>query len=108
TTHASGRSTQVGCGTATTAASRTCGWAIIMFSRSTLEIHSPPDLMHFLGAIVNLEIPLRIKGRNIAGLNPAIRSKTVGRVEAIVATGDPRTSDLDFAHGGAISRDYTS
>ena len=45
TTHARGRSSQRGSGTATTAASKTAGCAIRAFSRSTEEIHSPPVLM---------------------------------------------------------------
>ena len=35
-------------GTAITAASSTCGWAIIAFSSSTVEIHSPPLLTRSL------------------------------------------------------------
>src|SRR6185312_2720055 len=45
TTQASGRSSQVGSGTPITAASTTSGCPMILFSRSTDEIHSPPDLM---------------------------------------------------------------
>ncbi len=48
TTQASGRSTHLGCGTAMTAASSTFGWLMIMFSTSTLETHSPPDLIRSL------------------------------------------------------------
>mmetsp|Transcript_39916 Transcript_39916/g.114026 ORF Transcript_39916/g.114026 Transcript_39916/m.114026 type:complete len:283 (-) Transcript_39916:696-1544(-) len=42
---ASGRSSQRGCGTATTAAIVTPSMAPMWFSRSIEEIHSPPDLM---------------------------------------------------------------
>src|SRR5262249_47699736 len=45
TTQASGRSTHCGCGTAMTAASSTLGWPMMVLSMSTLEIHSPPDLI---------------------------------------------------------------
>src|SRR5690606_30925667 len=45
TTQASGRSAHFGWGTPITAASATAGWPMISFSRSTDEIHSPPDLM---------------------------------------------------------------
>src|SRR5215213_5354 len=45
TTTASGRSCHFGSGIAITAASATAGCAISAFSRSTDEIHSPPDLM---------------------------------------------------------------
>src|ERR1700704_3959360 len=45
TTHASGRSDHFGCGTPMTAASATLGCPMMAFSRSTDEIHSPPDLM---------------------------------------------------------------
>ena len=48
TTHASGRSSHFGCGIAITAASATFGCAMIMFSRSTDEIHSPPDFTRSL------------------------------------------------------------
>ena len=43
TTQASGRSDHLGCLTPMTAASATLGWAMISFSSSTEEIHSPPD-----------------------------------------------------------------
>src|ERR1700735_5184396 len=45
---ARGRSCHFGCGTPITAASRTPGWHIRAFSRSTELIHSPPDLMRSL------------------------------------------------------------
>src|SRR3954470_14934094 len=45
TTQASGRSDHLGWLTPITAASATFGWPMIAFSRSTEEIHSPPDLM---------------------------------------------------------------
>src|SRR3954469_22901629 len=45
TTHASGRSAHFGCAMPMTAASATLGWPMMAFSRSTDEIHSPPDLM---------------------------------------------------------------
>jgi hypothetical protein len=45
TTQATGRSPQRSSGRAITAASRTAGWAMIAFSSSTDEIHSPPDLI---------------------------------------------------------------
>ena len=48
TTTASGRSPQRSSGIAITAASATSGWAISRFSRSTEEIHSPPDLTRSL------------------------------------------------------------
>jgi hypothetical protein len=48
TTQASGRSTQRSWGMATTAASSTWGWPMIVVSMSTLEIHSPPDLIRSL------------------------------------------------------------
>jgi len=48
TMQASGRSTQRSCGTAITAASSTLGWPMMVVSMSTLEIHSPPDLMRSL------------------------------------------------------------
>ena len=40
-----GRSSHFSCGIAITAASAIAGWAIRAFSRSTDEIHSPPDLI---------------------------------------------------------------
>ena len=48
TTAASGRSPQRSSGIAITAASATAGWAINRFSRSTDEIHSPPDFTRSL------------------------------------------------------------
>ena len=45
TTEASGRSPHFSSGTPTTVASWIEGWPIRAFSRSTEEIHSPPDLM---------------------------------------------------------------
>ena len=54
TTVASGRSPHFSSGTATTAASATCGWAIRWFSSSTEEIHSPPDLMTSLARSVSV------------------------------------------------------
>jgi hypothetical protein len=45
TTQASGRSDQRSSGLAITAASAIASWPISSFSRSTEEIHSPPDLM---------------------------------------------------------------
>src|ERR1017187_2900183 len=45
TTQHSGRSCHFSSGTATTAASKTAGWAIMVLSRVTELIHSPPDLM---------------------------------------------------------------
>src|SRR5204863_7428747 len=48
TTHAHGRSPQRSSDTAITAASSTSGWAMIEFSSSTEEIHSPPDLTRSL------------------------------------------------------------
>jgi hypothetical protein len=42
---ARGRSSQRGSGTPITAASSTSGWPISVFSRSTEETHSPPDLI---------------------------------------------------------------
>src|SRR5258707_7238504 len=61
-TTARGRSCHLGCCTATTPASRTAGWVIKAFSRSTVLIHSPPDftrsllrstsLMHPSGSMV--------------------------------------------------------
>src|ERR1041385_9234948 len=47
-TTASGRSCHLGCCTAITPASRTAGWLISVFSRSTELIHSPPDLTRSL------------------------------------------------------------
>src|SRR5207342_599656 len=48
TTAASGRSSHFASGIAITAASATAGCAISAFSRSTDEIHSPPDLIRSL------------------------------------------------------------
>ena len=48
TTQASGRSAHFGCGTAMTQASATAGWPTSAFSRSMLEIHSPPLLTRSL------------------------------------------------------------
>ena len=45
TTTASGRSAHFSCGIAITAASATAGCPMILFSSSTDEIHSPPDLI---------------------------------------------------------------
>ncbi len=45
TTATSGRSSHLGSGTPMTAASMTSGCPMTAFSRSTDEIHSPPDLM---------------------------------------------------------------
>ena len=45
TTKATGRSSQRGWARPMTAASSTFGWPMIAFSRSTEEIHSPPDLI---------------------------------------------------------------
>src|SRR5207244_13497248 len=60
-----------------------------------------------LGAVHDLDIALRVNGRDIAGLEPAVRSKSVGRFEAVVAAGDPRPPDLYFAHSGAVPGDHT-
>ena len=54
TTAASGRSCQRSSGTPTTAASRTSGWPMRVFSSSTDEIHSPPDLMTSLARSVSV------------------------------------------------------
>ncbi|CAM5634386.1 hypothetical protein SPURM210S_01328 [Streptomyces purpurascens] len=54
TTVARGRSPHFSSGTATTAASDTSGWAMSAFSRSTDEIHSPPDLMTSLARSVRV------------------------------------------------------
>ena len=48
TTQASGRSDHFSSGMPMTAASATFGWAMIAFSSSTDEIHSPPDLTRSL------------------------------------------------------------
>ena len=45
TSGTTGRSCHLSWEAPTTAASATCGWAINRFSRSTEEIHSPPDLI---------------------------------------------------------------
>ena len=45
TTQASGRSSHLSSGTPMTAASATPGWPISVFSRSTDDTHSPPDLI---------------------------------------------------------------
>src|SRR5215472_1025132 len=47
-TTARGRSCHFGCCTAITPASRTAGWLISVFSRSTELIHSPPDFTRSL------------------------------------------------------------
>lgn len=57
TTVASGRSPHLSSGTATTAASATSGWDISAFSSSTLEIHSPPDLITSLARSVRVRKP---------------------------------------------------
>lgn len=54
---ARGRSPHLSSGTATTAASVTSGWDISAFSRSTEEIHSPPDLMTSLARSVRVRKP---------------------------------------------------
>ena len=54
TTTASGRSPQRSSGTPTTAASATSGCPMRVFSRSTEEIHSPPDLMTSLARSVRV------------------------------------------------------
>ena len=48
TTQASGRSLHFSSGIPITAASATFGWAMIAFSSSTEEIHSPPDFTRSL------------------------------------------------------------
>ena len=48
TTQASGRSPHFSSWMPITAASLTCGWAMISFSSSTEEIHSPPDFTRSL------------------------------------------------------------
>src|SRR4029077_8903044 len=45
TAYATGRSSHLGWASPITAASMILGWAMIAFSSSTDEIHSPPDLM---------------------------------------------------------------
>src|SRR3954449_11133871 len=57
TTDASGRSCHFSSGIPTTAASRTSGCAIRAFSRSTDEIHSPPDLITSLDRSVSVMYP---------------------------------------------------
>ena len=54
---ASGRSPQRSSGMAITAASATAGWAMSRFSRSTEEIHSPPDLTRSLDRSQILRFP---------------------------------------------------
>src|SRR5262245_47291064 len=60
-----------------------------------------------LCAVHDLDIALRVNGRDIAGLEPAVRRKTVGRFEVIVAADDPRTPDLYLAHGGTVPGNHT-
>ncbi|OLT04022.1 hypothetical protein BJF90_24215 [Pseudonocardia sp. CNS-004] len=48
TTHASGRSSHVASSMPTTVASATFGCSMREFSRSIVEIHSPPDLIRSL------------------------------------------------------------
>ena len=74
-----------------------------MFSRSTLEIHSPPDL---ITSLARSEIWMKPFG-SIDPTSP-VRSQPswnflVGRIE-VVAAGDPGAADLDLALGLAVPR----
>src|SRR5699024_4842652 len=57
TTATSGRSSHFSSGIPMTAASATSSWAITWFSRSTEEIHSPPDLMTSFARSVSVRKP---------------------------------------------------
>src|ERR1035437_9960157 len=61
TTVASGRSPHLSSGAPTTEASSTSGCAIRAFSRSTEEIHSPPDLITSLARSVSCRKPLAVR-----------------------------------------------
>ena len=91
---ASGRSAHFSSGTAMTAASATAGCPMSAFSSATVEIHSPPD-HEVLRAVPDLDVPVRLDGHDVAGLEPAVVRPAVGALGRLVVRGrnqTPRTS----------------
>ena len=108
TTQASGRSLHFGSGIAITAASATFGCAISAFSRSTDEIHSPPDLIRSLVRSVMRTVP----SASIAATSPVRSHPSSVNFSSVTGTpwyepvmNGPRTwiSPTDLASHGASS-----
>ena len=97
TTTASGRSPQRSSGIAITAASATAGWAISRFSRSTEEIHSPPDLTRSLERSQIRRLP----DSSIATTSPVANQPSsvyFSSLAAVIGACHPRPADLELAH----------
>ena len=88
-----------------TAASKTAGWAIIVPSRSTELIHSPPDLMTSFDAVADRHEALRVEGADVAGAQPTV-VEPFGVVHAEVGAGDPRPADLELTDRLAVARQH--
>ena len=58
-----------------------------------------------LGAVGQVQVPLRVDGDHVAGLEPAVvRPAVLRALHVRVGRGDPRTPDLELALGLAIPR----
>src|SRR5256886_5478353 len=58
-----------------------------------------PGLDEVLGAILDLDVPARVDGDDVAGAEPAIRRETVRRLGApVVRASDPGTAHLELTH----------
>ena len=101
---ASGRSPQRSSGTAMTAACATAGWAMSWFSRSTEEIHSPPD---FTRSLDRSQIRMQ-PSLSMRTMSPVLNQPSGVKLAPPGRGGSrprPRAPDLEFTHGGVVPGD---
>jgi hypothetical protein len=78
---------------------------MIMFSTSTLEIHSPPDLMRSFCAIGDLQIAFPVQGGHVPRLEPPVLGEAGGALRIVVVGAHyPWAAHLDFAHAATITQ----
>src|SRR5918998_1194337 len=68
----------------------------------------PPALYEVLGPVLDLHVPIRIYGDDVAGLEPAVLGELLAPFLGVeVGPRDPRTPDLELAHALPVPRDKT-
>src|SRR5271165_5438353 len=78
---------------------------MIAFSSSTELIHSPARLDQVLTAVRDAHVPFGVDRGNVTGAEPAVVGKLVrARWLIVVACGDDRAANLQFANGSAVPR----
>src|SRR5918998_2512384 len=76
--------------------------------QGVLESHRgdplPPALYEVLGPVLDLHVPTRIYGDDIAGLEPAVLGELLGVLGVVISPRDPRTPDLQLPHALPVPR----